>query len=88
MRKTPPSNLPGHPISRDKFNELVDPYLAKFRQQYAAELGEGDQNTASADKTANGQKGVEDEPNPSNEVEHINFVAAKDDVPKLDVHLF
>ncbi len=85
---TPPSNLPGYLISRDKFNELVDPYLAKFRQQYAAELGEGDQKPASADKIETGQKGVGGESTPLNEVEHINFVAARDDAPKLDAHLF
>ncbi len=85
---TPPSNLPRYPISCDKFNELVDPYLARFRQQYAADLGEGDQNTASADKTANGQKSIEDKPSPSNEVEHISFVAAKNDAPKLDAQMF
>ena len=40
------------------------------------------------DKIANGQRGVEDESIPLNEVEYINFVAARDDAPKLDAHLF
>ncbi len=88
----PPSNLLGYPISCKKFNELINPYLAEFRQKYANELSvDEDQNTPSADNalTKKDKEGMGREvAPPTEEVEHISFVADIGNAPKLDAQLF
>ncbi len=84
---TPPSNLPRHPISRDKFNELIAPYTEQFRQQYSTELGEGGRTAAPAKNTGATSKIAKMTPSATGD-EEINFVAALQDAPKLDSKLF